>query len=145
MKHYSTNEVNEIKREIRKGKPVGIIANELSNKWGRPMNGIYNKIWKLSKQTRKIRSEYTGPTRRPYAKRAPKPTMASNIEIWGWDEEGQAIVKDICEDIVNVGIEELEVVAAEICIEVPTGNISFIGTPSRVVVYSDHVRYYFNN
>jgi len=144
MKHYSTNEVNEIKREIRKGKPVGIIANELSNKWGRPMNGIYNKIWKLSKQTRKIRSEYTGPTRRPYAKRAPKPTMASNIEIWGWDEEGQAIVKDICEDIVNVGIEEV-VAPAEMAIEVPVGSISFIGTPSRVVVYSDHVRYYFNN
>jgi hypothetical protein len=34
---------------------------------------------------------------------------------------------------------------AEICIEVPTGNISFIGTPSRVVIYSDHVRYYYNN
>ena len=71
MKHYSPNEVNEIKREIRKGTPVSIIANELSNKWGRPMNGIYNKIWKLSKQTRKIKSEYTGPKRKPYAKRAP--------------------------------------------------------------------------
>ena len=143
MKHYSPNEVNEIKREIRKGTPVSIIANELSNKWGRPMNGIYNKIWKLSKQTRKIKSEYTGPKRKPYAKRAAKPTMASNIEIWGWDEAGQVIVKEICEDIVNVGIKELA--PAEMSIEVPAESISFTGTPSRVVVYSDHVRYYFNN
>ncbi len=145
MKHYSTNEINEIKREIRKGKPVGIIANELSIKWGRPMNGIYNKIWKLSKQTRKIKNEYTGPKRRPYAKRAPKPTMSSNIEIWGWDAENQAIVKEICEDIVNVGIEEQVVAPAEIGIELPADSISFTGKPSRVVVYSDHVRYYFNN
>lgn len=145
MKHYSTNEIIEIKREIRKGKPVGIIANELSIKWGRPINGIYSKIWKLSKQTRKIKSDYTGPKRKPYAKRAPKPAIASNIEIWGWDEEGQAIVKEICEDIVNAGIEEQEVAVAEIGIELPADSISFVGKPTRVVVYSDHVRYYFNN
>lgn len=144
MKHYSPSEVNEIKREIRKGTPVSIIADELAIKWGRPMNGIYNKVWKLSKQTRKINNEYNGPKRKPYAKRAPKPTMASNIEIWGWDEAGQAIVKEICKDIVDDGIEEV-VAPTEMSIEVPAGSISFTGTPSKVVVYSDHVRYYFNN
>jgi hypothetical protein len=61
------------------------------------------------------------------------------------------------QDDVIVGKEELTIEEfskiwdgpqqepAEICIEVPTGNISFIGTPSRVVIYSDHVRYYYNN
>lgn len=142
MKHYSPKQINEIKQEIRKGKPVAIIADELATRWERPVRGVYSKVLKLSKQTRKITNEYDGPKRKPYAKRAPKATVASNIQIWGWNEKEQTVVKEICEEIVSKPIERQP---AEIGIEVPVGVVSFTGVPSRIMVYPDHVRYYFDN
>jgi hypothetical protein len=52
------------------------------------------------------------------------------------------VVQEICEEIVEKPIERQP---AEIGIEVPVGVMAFTGTPSRIVVYSDHVRYYFDN
>lgn len=166
MKHYTPKQINQIKQEIRTGKPVAIIADELSAEWGRPVNGVYTKVLRLSKETRKINKTYSGPTRRPRTsvKRKIKPTPVEQvvmdlepmpgslmdkfdkrileiIEDIEATEAGQAF-KEICEEIVEKPIER-EV--AEIGIEVPVGTMAFTGTPKRIVVYSDHVRYYFDN
>ena len=166
MKHYSPKQINQIKQEIRTGKPLPIIADELAAEWNRPVSGVYTKVLNLSKQTRKINKTYSGPTRRTYTstKRKLKPVAADQvvmnldpmpdslmdkfdkriieiIEDIEATEAAQA-VKEICEEIVEKPIEREP---AEIGIEVPVGVMSFVGTPSRIVVYQDHVRYYFDN
>jgi hypothetical protein len=163
MKHYTAKQINEIKQEIRTGKPVAIIADELSAQWGRPVAGVYGKVLKLSKLTRKINKTYTGPVKRPRTRKAPKPAIVQQsieftpmegslmdnfnrrieeiIEDIEATEAAQA-VKEICEEIVEKPIERQP---AEIGIEVPVGVMAFTGVPSRIVVYSDHVRYYFDN
>ena len=159
MKHYTPKQINEIKQEIRTGKPAIIIADELSKTWGRPPSGIYYKAIQLAKQTRKIKNDYVGPTKRPRAKRAKKdPGTIIPPHLWTMNDDKEIIL--VKQDVIvgkeveqeSVTVEEFEKIwdgpqeePAEICIEVPTGNISFIGTPSRVVIYSDHVRYYYNN
>jgi hypothetical protein len=163
MKHYTAKQINQIKQEIRTGKPVAIIADELSAEWGRPVAGVYGKVLKLSKLTRKINKTYTGPVKRPRTRKAPKPAIVQQsieftpmegslmdnfnrrieeiIEDIEATEAAQA-VHDICEEIVNKPIERQP---AEIGIEVPVGVMSFTGVPSRIVVFQDHVRYYFDN
>jgi hypothetical protein len=158
MKHYTAKQVNEIKQEIRTGKPLPIIAEDLSQSWKRPVSGIYTKVLQLSKLTRKINNTYTGPTKRRRKKKTVvKKEIGTIIPPHLWDVTDQGEVVLIKQEDVIVGKEELTIEEfskiwdgpqqepAEICIEVPTGNISFIGTPSRVVIYSDHVRYYYNN
>lgn len=165
MKHYTAKQINEIKQEIRTGKPVVIIADELAKQWGRPVSGVYTKVLRLSKQTRKITNTYTGPTKRAYTstKRKLRPTVVqqsidftpmegSVFETFSKEVEeiideviandAQEVVQEICEEIVDKPIERQ---LAEIGIEVPAGVISFTGTASKVVIYTDHVRYYFNN
>jgi hypothetical protein len=163
MKHYTAKQINEIKQEIRTGKPVAIIADELSAQWGRPVAGVYGKVLKLSKLTRKINKTYSGPTKRPRVRKVPRPAAVQEviefeplpgslmdnfdkriieiIEDIEATEAAQA-VKEICEEIVEKPIERQP---AEIGIEVPVGVMSFTGVPSRIVVYQDHVRYYFDN
>ena len=164
MKHYTAKQINEIKQEIRTGKPVAIIADELSLEWGRPVKGVYNKVLRLAKQTRKITNTYTGPVKRPRTRKAPKPASVEQV-IMNLDPmpgslmdnfnkriqeivedieatEAAQAVHDICEEIVNKPIERQP---AEIGIEVPVGVMSFTGVPSRIVVYQDHIRYYFDN
>jgi hypothetical protein len=156
MKHYTAKQVNEIKQEIRTGKPLPIIAEDLSQSWKRPVSGIYTKVLQLSKLTRKINNTYTGPTKRRRKKKTvvkKEPGTIIPPHLWDMTDEGEVVL--IKQEDVIVGKEpEQECIPdpvmyeqepAEICIEVPTGNISFIGTPSRVVIYSDHVRYYYNN
>lgn len=163
MKHYTAKQINEMKQEIRTGKPVAIIADELSLQWGRPVKGVYNKVLRLAKQTRKIINTYNGPVKRPRTTRAPKPAIVQqSIEFTPLEgslmenfdnrikeiiedieaTEAAQVVHDICEEIVNKPIEKQP---AEIGIEVPASLISLNITPTKVVVYSDHVRYYFNN
>ena len=166
MKHYSPKQINQIKQEVRTGKPLSIIADELAAEWGRPLAGVYTKVVRLSKQTRKINKTWTGPTRKPIAKRAkaPKPAIVEQvvmnlepmpgslmekfdkriveiIEDIEATEAAQAF-KEICEEIVEKPMERQP---AEIGIEVPVGVMAFTGTPSKIVVYQDHVRYYFDN
>ena len=154
MKHYTPKQINEIKQEIRTGKPAIIIADDLAKRWGRPSSGIYYKAIQLAKQTRKIKNDYVGPTKRVRVKKAKKENTAIiPPHLWSINDEKEIVL--VKQDDVIVGKEpEQEFIpepvtyeqeTAEICIEVPTGNISFIGTPSRVVIYSDHVRYYYNN
>lgn len=162
MKHYSPKQINQIKQEIRTGKPVAIIADELAKEWKRPVRGVYSKVLTLSKQTRKIKNEYIGPKRNAYTprkKKVIKPAITMNFdpmpgslmdnfnkrveEIVADIETNQIpVVKDICNEIVEKPIERQ---AANIGIEVPVGVMQFTGVPSRIVVYSDHVRYYFDN
>lgn len=166
MKHYSPKQINQIKQEIRTGKPVAIIADELSAEWNRPVSGVYTKVLNLSKQTRKINKTYSGPTRRPYtsAKRKLRPAAVEQVVMDlepmpnslmdNFDKKILKIIEDveateaakafkeICEEIVEKPIER-EI--AEIGIEVPVGTMTFTGTPSKIVVYQDHVRYYFDN
>lgn len=163
MKHYTAKQINEIKQEIRTGKPVAIIADELSAQWGRPVAGVYGKVLKLSKLTRKITKTYNGPTKRPRTRKALRPAAVQEvidftpmpgslmdnfnkrieeiIEDIEATEAAQA-VQEICEEIVT---KPLERQPAEIGIEVPVGVMSFTGVPSRIVVFQDHVRYYFDN
>jgi hypothetical protein len=164
MKHYTAKQINEIKQEIRTGKPVAIIADELATLWGRPVAGVYGKVLKLSKLTRKIAKTYNGPTKRPRVRKAPRPRSVEQvvmnldpmpgslmenfdnrikeiIEDIEATEAAQA-VKEICEEIVEKPMERQP---AEIGIEVPVGVMSFTGVPSRIVVFQDHVRYYFDN
>jgi hypothetical protein len=164
MKHYTPKQINEIKQEIRTGKPVPVIAEELATIWKRPVKGVYTKVLRLSKQTRKINNTWTGPTRKPIAKKAPRPAaveqVVMNLEplpgslMQNFDNRIKEIIEDIeaaeaaqavheiCEEIVSKPIERQP---AEIGIEVPVGTMSFTGVPSRIVVYQDHVRYYFDN
>ena len=163
MKHYTAKQINEMKQEIRTGKPVAIIADELSVQWGRPVKGVYNKVLRLAKLTRKITNTWTGPAKRPRARKAPKPAIVQqSIEFTplegslmkNFDKRIEEIIQDIeateaaqavhdiCEEIVSKPIEKQP---AEIGIEVPVGVMSFTGVPSRIMVYPDHVRYYFDN
>lgn len=160
MKHYTAKQINEMKQEIRTGKPVAIIADELALIWGRPLKGVYNKLLSLSKLTRKMTNTYTGPTKRPRARKAPRPAVIMNFDplegslFSNYEKrveeiiedikstKAKAVVQEICEEIIEKPIEKQP---AEIGIEVPANLISFNISPSKVVVYSDHVRYYFNN
>lgn len=164
MKHYSPKQINQIKQEIRTGKPVPIIADELAAEWARPVAGVYTKVLRLSKQTRKINKTWAGPTRKTRAKKAPKPAaveqVVMNLEpmpgslMEKFDKriieiiedieatEAAQAVQEICQEIVEKPIEREP---AEIGIEVPVGVMAFTGTPSKIVVYQDHVRYYFDN
>jgi hypothetical protein len=155
MKQYTPKQINQIKQEIRTGKPVAIIADELAKEWDRPVNGVYHKVLRLSKMTRKIVNTYKGPTKRPYVrKKTPRPAIVQKAiemefqpipgSLWDLDIETSKIpvVQEICEEILEKPIERQP---AEIGIEVPVGDMSFTGVPSKVMVYPDHVRYYFNN
>ena len=160
MKHYSPKQINQIKQEIRTGKPVAIIADELAKEWKRPVAGVYSKVLRLSKQTRKINNTYIGPNKKPRVKKAPRPAVLMKFDplpgslfenIDNRIEEivaevkannAETVLQEICEEIVE---KPLERQPAEIGIEVPVGVMSFVGTPSRIVVYQDHVRYYFDN
>lgn len=164
MKHYTPKQINQIKQEIRTGKPVAIIADELAKEWGRPVGGIYTKVLRLSKQTRKITNTYVGPTKKARARKvskpAPRPAVIMNFDpmpgslFENYNQrvgeivedikatKAQSIVQEICEEIVHPNVE---VQPAEIGIEVPVGVMSFTGVPSRIMVYPDHVRYYFDN
>jgi hypothetical protein len=160
MKQYTAKQINEIKQEIRTGKPVAIIADELATEWGRPVAGVYSKVLKLSKLTRKITKTYTGPSKRPRVRKAPRPAVIMNFDplegslFSNYEKrveeiiedikanEAQDIVQEICEEIIEKPIERQP---AEIGIEVPVGVMSFTGTPSKIVIYQDHIRYYFDN
>lgn len=162
MKHYSPKEVNRIKQEIRTGKPLPIIADELSVEFDRPLSGLYTKVVLLARQTRKINNTWTGPTRKSRIKKAAKPAVVEQVMmnlvtesqleenfkdrieeiVADIDSKQIPVVQEICEEIVEKPIERQP---AEIGIEVPVGVMSFVGTPSRIVVYQDHVRYYFDN
>ena len=165
MKHDSPKQINQIKQEVRTGKPLSIIADELAAEWGRPLAGVYTKVVRLSKQTRKINKTWTGPTRKPMARKAKAPRPAAVQEVIDFEPlpgslmhnfdkriveiiedieatEAAQAVKEICEEIVEKPIERQP---AEIGIEVPVGVMAFTGVPSKIVVYQDHVRYYFDN
>jgi len=165
MKHYTPKQINQIKQEIRTGKPVAIIADELAKEWKRPIAGVYGKVLRLSKMTRKIVNTYEGPTKRPYVrKKAPRPAIVQEAvtmefqpmpgSLWdNFDKRMEEIAADIepkqvpvvqelCEEIIHPNIERQ---SAEIGIEVPASVVSFTDTPKKVVIYSDHIRYYFNN
>lgn len=160
MKHYTPKQINDIKQEIRTGKPVSIIADELAKEWKRPVAGVYSKVLRLSKQTRKINNNYIGPNRKPRVKKAPRPSILMKFDplpgslfndVDNRIEEivaevkannAETVLQEICEEIVEKPIERQP---AEIGIELPVGVMSFVGTPSRIVVYQDHVRYYFDN
>jgi len=148
MKHYTPKQVNEIKQQIRTGKPLPIIAEDLAVEWERPSSGIYSKAVALARNTRKITNTWTGPTKKTKL----RPTIVqqsidfdlmpgSLLDVT--DNKSEVILKEICEEIVEKS--EIKQQPAEIGIEVPPTNISFNGIPSRVVIYSDHVRYYYNN
>jgi hypothetical protein len=165
MKHYTSKEVNRIKQEIRTGKPLPIIADELSVEFNRPLSGLYTKIVLLARQTRKIHNTWTGPTRKTRG-RKPKALRPATVQevidfeplkgslMENFDKriveiiedieatEAAQAFKEICEEIVEKPIERQP---AEIGIEVPVGVMAFTGTPSKIVVYQDHVRYYFDN
>jgi hypothetical protein len=149
MKAYTLKEINEIKQEIRTGKPISLIAYDLSKQWNRPIAGMYTKVWKLSKSTKKIKSNYNGPIRKPYKPRVQlRPSMAVPLPLdWNLDKKEEIVLKDICEEIINKEefVDDNVQEPAEIGIEVPVSSIAFTGVPSRVVIYPDHIRYYYNN
>lgn len=132
MKHYTPKQLNQIRQELKTGKPVSIVAQELSTEWNRPFSGVYHKTWALSKTIRRVTGEYKGPKKR-------RRGMLRNITS---SKKENLIVAPVSttEEIVDKPIERQ---SAEIGIEVPVGAMSFIDSPSKVVVYPDHVRYYF--
>jgi hypothetical protein len=128
MKHYTPKQINQIKQEIRTGKPVAIIADELAKEWKRPVAGVYGKVLRLSKMTRKIVNTYEGPAKRPYVrKKAPRPAVIQErvtmefqpmpgslwdnfdkrVEEIAADIEASKVpvVQEICEQIVDKPIE----------------------------------------
>lgn len=144
---YTAKEINYIKEEIRTGKPISIIADNLCVEFDRPIGGVYAKVWKLAKSTKKINKNYIGPARRPHVRKL-RPTMAKEIpDLWSFNEKEEIVMKEICEEIINKEEPNIPVVqeTANIGIEIPADSITFTGKPSKVVIYSDHVRYYYNN
>jgi hypothetical protein len=164
MKHYTPKQINEIKQQLRTGKPVAILADELAKEWKRPVGGVYTKVLRLSKQTRKITAEYKGPMRRPKVRKKKglrpaiveqqlmfEPMLGSVLDnfdkkmekiVADIDANKVPVLKEICEEIIDKPIERQP---AEIGIEVPVGVMAFTGVPSKIMVFSDHVRYYFDN
>lgn len=162
MKHYTPKQVNLIKQEIRTGKPPKLIAQDLSKEWGKTFQGLYTKVLLLSKKTYKINNTWEAPKRKAVvAPKAPRPAIVqetinftplegSLIETFSVKEE--EVITEVCNDILNIPvvedsyeIDEPAQEPAEIGIEVPVNNVAFIGTPSRIVIYKDHVRYYYSN
>jgi hypothetical protein len=150
MKHYTPKEVNRIKQEIRTGKPLPIIADELSEEFDRPLSGLYTKVVLLARQTRKINNTWTGPTRKTRGRKPKVQTFTQEVIEFEsaqnplMDNLDKRIV-EIIEDIEATEAAQIERQPAEIGIEVPVGVMAFTGTPSKIVVYQDHVRYYFDN
>jgi hypothetical protein len=157
MKHYTPKEVNLIKREIRTGKPLPLIADDLAKEWGRPRQGLYTKVVTLSRKTYKI-NKWDGPTRK--VEKPAKPSIVQETInftpmneslLEGFDDEEKEVIVDISKGIINLPKEEpvtepvIEQQPAEIGIEVPVNDVAFVGTPSKVVIYKDHVRYYYSN
>jgi hypothetical protein len=153
MKHYTPKEVNLIKREIRTGKPLPLIADDLAKEWGRPRQGLYTKVVTLSRKTYKI-NKWDGPTRK--VEKPVRPaivqetidfTPMSDSLLESFEEKEKEAIVDICEGIINLPKEQpiVQQQPAEIGIEVPVNDVAFVGTPSKVVIYKDHVRYYYSN
>lgn len=151
MKHYTPKEVNLIKQEIRTGKPLPLIADDLAKQWGRPRQGLYTKIVTLSRKTYKI-NKWDGPTRK-FEKPIRPATVQETINftpmpdsvLESFDKKEKEVIKEVCEDIINIQEDLIVQQPAEIGIEVPTNDVAFVGTPSKVVIYKDHVRYYYSN
>ena len=132
MKHYTPKQLNQIRQELKTGKPVSIVAQELSTEWNRPYSGVYHKTWAISKTIRKVTGEYTGPKKR----------KRGMLKINDTSRKENLVPAPLVttEEIIDKPIERQP---AEIGIEVPVGAMTFIDSPSKVVVYPDHVRYYF--
>lgn len=163
MKQYTPKQVNIIKQEIRTGKPLPLIAKDLATEWGRPLKGIYGKVVALSRKTYKINNTWKDDSRMPAEITSPvisenvqqtidfAPIEEEILDIAVVEEEvviSQEIVEqeDLSEveEIVKPPVQQPAQIEVE-GIEVPANNMAFIGTPSRVVIYRDHVRYYYSN
>ena len=157
MKHYTPKQVNLIKQEIRTGKPPKLIAQDLAREWGRSYQGLYNKVLLLARQTYKINNTWEESQKKTIKViKAPIPAVVQEtidftplegglLETFTVQEE--EVITDICKEIIEKE-ETCEQLPAEIeveGIEVPASNVAFVGTPSRVVIYKDHVRYYYSN
>lgn len=163
MKQYTPKQVNIIKQEIRTGKPLPLIARDLAIEWGRPLKGIYGKVVTLSRKTYKINNTWKDDSRVPAEIKSPirpadaqqtidfTPLEGGMLDSFTIDE--QEVITDICKEIINdaeVVTEEniVEQLPAQIeveGIEVPVNDVAFVGTPSKVVIYKDHIRYYYSN
>jgi hypothetical protein len=160
MKHYTPKEVNQIKQLIRTGMPLPLIANELEKQWGRPSRAIYSKVKVLAKRTKKITNEWNDSAKiLVLSKSEVKPAVVQETidfaplekEKFSLDEE--EVIKEVCNNIIEISAfedshETEEQLPAKIeveGIEVPVNDVAFVGTPSKVVIYKDHVRYYYSN
>lgn len=129
MQRYSTTQVNQVKTLVRTGKDLNIIASDLAKEWKRPYHAVYSKVWRISKITRKITKNFS------------RPKVINTIPLPD-SLMAEIGVKDVTKDI-NTPIDTVQ--PADIGIEVPVNSMNFIGVPSKIVVYSNHVRYYFDN
>jgi hypothetical protein len=167
MKHYTPKQVNLIKQEIRTGKPPKLIAQDLSKEWGKTFQGLYTKVLLLSKKTYKINNTWKESQKKAIIApvKAPRPAVVQEtidftplqggvLDTFTLDEK--EVITDICNEIIETpafedsheNVETVEQLPAQIeveGIEVPASHITFVGTPSRVVIYKDHVRYYYSN
>jgi predicted patatin/cPLA2 family phospholipase len=99
---YTKNQTKQVKQGLKEGKTLQSLAQELSNEWSLPFNGVYQKIRRVSK------------TKRKYVKREPQTTPV--VKTTGMELTG--------------GIK--------------TAFLKNFKTPAKVVLYDDHIRYYFN-
>lgn len=163
MKHYTPKQVNLIKQEIRTGKPPKLIAQDLAKEWGRPYQGVYTKVLLLSRKTYKINNTWKDSQEKVVIPaKAPRPAVVQEtidftplqggvLDTFTLDEK--EVITTICNEIIETPAfedshETTEQLPAQIeveGIEVPASHITFVGTPSRVVIYKDHVRYYYSN
>jgi len=152
MKHYTPKEVNQIKQLIRTGMPLPLIANELEKQWGRPSRAIYSKVKILAKRTKKITNEWNDSVK-ILVESTPEVKPAVVQETIDFTPVEREVIKEVCNNIIETSAfedshETIEQLPAQIeveGIEVPASHITFVGTPSRVVIYKDHVRYYYSN
>lgn len=89
-------------------------------------------------------------------------SVLENLEV---KQKEQDVIQEVCQDIMNLvtpsqlednfnnRIEEIvtdieaqqQPAEIEVGIEIPVTDLAFVGVPSKVVVYKDHVRYYYSN
>jgi len=115
---YTKNQVSALRKALQEDQqPRLVIAKRFSNEWGIPTRNIYQKLNSVAR------------TKRKYTKRKPKITLESIREA-----KDAQVAKQTAK-LTTTGIE----LTGEM-----TNVLKYFKQPTKVVIYKDHVRYYYN-
>lgn len=115
---YTKKQVNALRKALKEDQqPRLVIAKRFSNEWGIPTRNVYQKLNNVAR------------TKRKYTKRKPKITLESIRE---------AKIAQLAEEAANSNTKGIELTGEM------TNVLKYFKQPTKVVMYEDHVRYYYN-